>query len=588
MSASPRPQQHRRTSSTVSLGKAAAGAGAHRVKAGKTHTVGKHNRNRSLKDLTKLTKLAAGEDAGSVRPAQMSRTSSNPGQTPSTVASVKRNKSDVTLSRLGSKAHIKKNQSAVSLRRNESSTKLKRNSRPTTPRGPKGDEDTAQKYVQPAFTIDADDDEEQEDEWTEESASVSPVVTRHGSMKGQRPNVQTNGVKPDNTSPLKHDAKVESPTTPVVDAQKPLQRQPSQYGSTSSLLPDPTAITSRLLRRTSSQQLAPKLSTISAGGSSGTQSPSQGESNGHMTISQTFSSTASESVQPSMPSEGVSRFLDPGAASSSGRNTFSSPLQTAMGQMRAQGARTRSPSPNPEADKLKRAQTAAAMSWDLRGERQGETPVKITGEHKDADKRTWTIDSSNYRRAGGNTQAKMDLWRTQSHVEPNAQPPAPLMQSKNSHGTEARRHMGADERKIQQAEVAEAELGYVRMYRSPAIESCERLRVVRKRKEKSRKRTSMENGNGTHTGGVSAARRRSKREDRERPTSSQDTPSGTPGSLGTTVAGSAGTSGRRNVRFSVGGDAHEEPLDDVTEEARLASMLRGLWYGGEGDAASVD
>ena len=74
-----------------------------------------------------------------------------------------------------------------------------------------------------------------------------------------------------------------------------------------------------------------------------------------------------------------------------------------------------------------------------------------------------------HRRPGGNTQAKLDLWRTQGNVEPSHGPPAPLRRGV------ADGLLGTDERRVRLWEKVDAEELCLRRFRNPVIESLGRV-----------------------------------------------------------------------------------------------------------------
>ena len=561
----------------------------------KAHTVGHsrlHARTASYgKNLHKLTKQT-GEDSETQEQAQKSSNQSPP-MSPSTAQHLKRNSSTVSLPRTGSKVSIKKNTSNVSLKRNTSSTHVNR-SRPTTPlrknnsRASQLDKLRGKNKAQ--FTIDAGDeaeeDADQEDEWTEESSS--PNITRSNSVsKGNRSRAHSppppavehipNGTRLPYSPP-------ESPITEDVPAEQPhtngFPQPPRLNPRRTPAQANVDAITSRLLSGQASSRLSPEVTSISVNGIPGTQTPPLGNN---------YDSFQTPGYTPSLPSNGVSRFLHAPTTSSASASTRTSafpdhalayvqtpPLAQRTSTFSTLSSRAPSPS-NESSDAIRRAKSIPNLSTKQR------TPTitkdaasKLSREAPETD----TFEPPP-RLAGGKTQAKLNLWRDHERVEPLHGPPPTLMH-RAPPGI-----LGTEERRIRLWEGAEAELSHLKRFRNPIVESARRA-IKSSGRGKEKKRTRERDGEGGLA--IRAAQGR------------QTGGSGHPGSYIDSVAenGSAGSrrtfesevqgtrppsqAGSRNVRFEVGGGDEPRNREQNFEDGNgVEELLRRLWIGGEGD-----
>ncbi|MCJ1327312.1 hypothetical protein MMC10_003980 [Thelotrema lepadinum] len=447
----------------------------------KPHKVGGRisgqNRNTSYgKNLHKLTKITGGENEVQDRPRKSKHQS--PSTSPSTAQHVKRNSSTVSLPRNGSKVSMKKNTSNVSLKRNASSTHVNK-SRPTTPirkNNSHGSQLNKLKNKTTAqFVFDAgeeaDEEEDLDDEWTEESSS--PNITRSNSVsRGNRSHASSPPPQPAehvrSVAQLPH-SPPESPSredgpeevTQIINGHMEPQIRSQRLLSSQ---PNADAITSRILSGgQAAPRLAPELSSVSVNGIPGTQTPplQNGSSDSTRTPFTPFT--------PSIPKNGISRFLDaPASSASTGPGTFNSRSHTHFPKYPTTNATSayssRAPSPGPEsADTVRRAKSVSNLT------NQPRTPI-ITRESslKSGSEGPETYTFQPPPRIGGNTQAKLNLWKDHERVEPLHGPPPTLMQ-RAPVGM-----LGTEERRTRLWEGAEKEMGYLKRFRNPVVEAMSR------------------------------------------------------------------------------------------------------------------
>ena len=559
----------------------------------KQHTVG-HSRGHARtpsygKNLHKLAKITG--DEGGAQEQSHRPSNQSPPTSPSHAQHVKRNSSTVSLPRTGSKVSIKKNTSNVSLKRNVSSTHVNR-ARPTTPLRKNNSRasqlDKLRGKNKAHFTVDAEDEAEEEEdqdgEWTEESSS--PNLTRSNSVsKGNRslassPPRQAAEQVPNGTR-LPH-SPPESPRadgTPEGGLQSNDYMEPSRTNPRrTAAQPNADAITSRLLSGQSSSRLTPEVSSVSVNGVPGTHTPPL----------QSNQDSGQTPYTPSLPSNGISRFLNapPSAASAGTRvspltNHASIRLQTPPLAQRPTSTysalSSRAASPAPEAaDALRRARSIPNLSTTKQ-----RTPTATKDSTSREAPESYTFQPPPRLGGGSNILAKLNLWRDHERVEPLHGPPPTLMH-RAPMGM-----LGTEERRVRLWEGAEAELGYIKRFRNPIVESARR--VVKgpsggKEKKRARDRDSVR-GLAIHAGGpghgvgdgmaenASAGSRR---------TLDSETHSNRPSSR----------TGSRNVRFEVGG---EEEQRDRGRETRLElegadgieELLRRMWTGVDADAAEI-
>lgn len=309
-----RPQLTERSSSSHSLSRASPSAGkGSTTKLHKPHAVG-HGRQphgripsygRNLNKLTKLTAANAQEEYNRSRD-QSRATAQTPSTSPST-ANLIHDASSIKLARDGSKALIKQNASNLSQKRNKSSSKLGNLTKPDKAPRTRAEEPKTN-GVQ--FSVGSDEDDEG---WTEADSSQSPIITRRGSIaNGQAQSMEP--LSPDGP-PLRSPTQLPAspPQSPPDTTQETDQdsRSNQEPNGTHSHPPNAEVVTDRLLSRNTARNADPQTFVVSAAitplGSSG--SPAFA-----------FSRDATLRHDQSMPSDGISRFLD-ATGSSSGNAT---------------------------------------------------------------------------------------------------------------------------------------------------------------------------------------------------------------------------------------------------------------------------
>ena len=496
----------------------------------KAHTAGHgrpHTRNPSYgNNLNKLTKLHADDETPSTKKPRPK--ANEPSQNPTTSSHVKRNSSNVSLPRIGSKTSIKRNSSNISLHKNGH-----KNSRPTTPIRRTGshpsklDQLSAKGVAK--FSIQNDDGD---DEWTEESASQSPETTRRSSLsKSGKATPLRDETRPESRAKLPESPLESSISSPSQVSKASTARIGANSYSEKLPFRPPTAdmITSRLLSRGSSSQLAPQVTSISATGTPTSQTPP-------IVTSQELDSqdTAITSQSYPTPDNGQSRFLiGPNSrASRSSVNLVNSQVNSALTHLQTPPTphlmRTRSISPDVD-ENLRRDTSSLTL---INGSRVPiVTPDDAMGR---ASPVSYTFQAPPQRLLGGNTQAKMDLWRTQTltNVEPSHH-------QQYTHGSE--------ERRVRLWQEAESEIGYIRRFRNPVIEGVKRVQKTQKKKDKEAARD--------------GARERD-RDGAERTRNPQSRPGSRPGSRG------------RGVRFEVGMDEVDGQIDQGDS---VEDLLRSMW-----------
>lgn len=325
-----RPQPNERASSSASLSKGSPNTGhlskshskGSSTKLHKAHAVG-HGRNpygrvpSHGKGLHKLSKLGPGdavEGAGHTR--HHTRSASHTPTASPTTQNLKRNSSNVSLPRVGSKASVKKNKSEVSLGRNFPSTKLGNQSKGEKAQTKnslrkKGDADGP---VKGQASFEVGDEDQERDDWTEESSSQSPHTTRHSSVGRKTPQLEDppSPDEPVEPSPpiLPQSPPQSPPNNPSAFVDHAKEQHQHQDRSSYSHPPDANDVTHRLLNR-STHTAGPKTSSILA-----TVTPNG--SGGSPAFVHSQDSTFGN--KDSMPTDGISRFLG-GTGSNSGSAT---------------------------------------------------------------------------------------------------------------------------------------------------------------------------------------------------------------------------------------------------------------------------
>lgn len=306
-----RPQLEQRQSSTQSLSKGSPTAGqlskSHKgssTRLHKTHAVGHarhaHGRVPSYgKGLHKLSKLGPGETGdGAGNTKSHTRSASHTPTGSPTSQNLKRNSSNLSLPRTGSKLSIKNNASNISLMRNAPGAKL----------GNQAKSEKAQlkndlRKETASFEVgddDEDDEEEGDGDW-EDNSSQSPYTTRNSSARPKSPlsrDPPSLDEPPDRSS---GNLPASPPDSPSDEPSASAGHANGNVHKISRYSQPPSAddVTHRLLNR-STHNAEPKMSTISA-----TITPSGSGS----PIFRNGNNLNSFNNAPSMPADGISRFL---------------------------------------------------------------------------------------------------------------------------------------------------------------------------------------------------------------------------------------------------------------------------------------
>ena len=226
-------------------------------------------------------------------------------QSPSTsptAAQIKRNSSNFSLTKAGSKVNVRKNKSDVSIKRHSSGQKSAKG--PKSERGQVhfdvGDEEPD---MEGKFGKETGDEDDQDEEWTEASNSQSPAVTRQGSVAPLRTSNLEEPPSPDDPPARSPPAKLpdsppKSPIQQQGEAFENDEEQPPRKESPESTGESDRQAIQRLMNNNKHQQATTQLSSISAVIAPPTQNghPPQQRASQHAHI-------------PSMPSDGISRFL---------------------------------------------------------------------------------------------------------------------------------------------------------------------------------------------------------------------------------------------------------------------------------------
>lgn len=310
-----RPQLKDRSSSAVSLPRGSPSAlqsTSHKgssTRLHRAHIVGGnkigHGRVPSTgKGLHKLSKVTGQrhEDFRAHKKAQSPSTSP-------TATQVKRNSSNFSLAKAGSKVNIRKNKSDVSIKRHSSGQK--------GPKGPKSERGHVQFDVgdeepdmEGKFGEEGSAQEDQEEEWTEASNSQSPAITRRGSVAPLRPSNLEEPPSPDDP-PARSPPAVMPDSPPKSPSQQSeesgnVKEQPLRSQSAEPSRQSDKQSAERLMNQRD-QPVTSHLSSISAIIAPSTQ-------NGRV-------EQQSEGVDlqsPSMPSNGISQYTSPRSHHSGG------------------------------------------------------------------------------------------------------------------------------------------------------------------------------------------------------------------------------------------------------------------------------
>lgn len=443
-----------------------------------------HGKN--LNRLTKLTPALLNDIAAatSPRPSHLKRNSTN-------LALVAADTSTTPLRKNHSETSLKKNRSNLQLtkltRGNSSKNvaklkdaKHKRNSSTEL-------KATSKASVNPTVRFNLADEEEKEDAWTEESASVSPNTTRSNTRQNSvvleaNPRGYEDGKddhqdgaqspqsppKEETAAPLRNPAPSSPPTTPqsAAHANGDEQRPPSR----SRVHADADRITSRLLNRNVSFTAAPKLSSVSA--------TRLREHAAQRVASQThLQSPASASADLHDATGLVSRFIhDGGPSSGTPHSTTYFPTQ----QTPPSGRETSSDLPIRTRSTVSLAGTGATSGLAL--DSRSSSHNAPTGPSSGA--QTPTTVAPMPALHPSRTQQKLWLDRASSNMEAQAplHPPSLLRAAgrlgsavfpAHLHGVASEGRLHAHVRQI--ADRAEVEYRRVRLFQNPLAEAANRL-----------------------------------------------------------------------------------------------------------------
>lgn len=523
--------------------------------------------------MNKLSKLSAIHPADGL--SQSKNHTSAKSQTPASSPppqQLPQDGSNISLPRTESKVSLKKNQSNISLLRNGSTSKLGHPSKSHRhSRSPKGSGLTLPLRGKAQFLVGSDD---QDEEWVEASSSQSPSTTRHSPSNSRSLQLEEppSPDDPAGRSPpvLPHSPPLSPPHGSMLSANKLATQRPEPSGQFSHP-PDAEVVTHRLLNRHKPQNVAPQTSAVSA-------SISPSGSNGSPAFIHSHGATLIN--DPSMPADGISRFLNP-TGSSSGSATPGSivQLQSTLANLHrtlhhpsdAQSLSPSSVSP-PVTGKLEgsnRAKSAANLTHPglpasddplasppslLMPNNTRVSPYKSTRDPREAGKSL--------------TQLKLDLQRMSTNREP-AHAPAVQDQHAMIHGPNAAASLGnpasveeSAERRVRQWEQARLEFRNGRRFTNMVT-----LGVGRLEKRREKKRAPVPRG----VGGT------------ERPEGSRMVGGEKIAAAATAAAAARGTgsrpASRGRVRFEVGRREGEEEEDEEDEGGGVQGLLKRLWDG---------
>ena len=537
------------------------------------------------KNLNKLSKLASVHPPDGSAQSQVNGDVASPPTNPATP--IKQNSSNISLSRTGSKISFKKNPSNASLKHNGSAAKLGQLGKSyhrTHSRIGSGQHVSLKAKAQ--FSVGSDGDDE---DWVEASSSQSPSTTRHSPNNSKSFQLEE-PPSPDEpagrTPPVLPHSPPQSP--PKNDSEfldrDPVERRPAPSAPYSHP-PDAEIVSHRLLNRHKPHNVAPQTSNISA-----TISPS-GSSG-----SPAFGDGLTTSTEPSMPTDGVSRFLN-ATGSSSGNATPGSisHLQSTLANMQGNESQLHhqnhpllsplsSSSPGngtlEEAPQRAKSTGRLAETRVLSGGENHPTFLPSTPVHNTSTRVSpFNKSTQNPREAGKSlTQLKLDLQRMSTNREPAhvsvaLQPPLVMM-----HGAHAAAGLGgaatgerSAERCIRLWDQARMEFRNARRFHNMETTAMARLERCRGGGEKRRNALHAEQKQQQRLKRVNAANAGGGEEaNGERGVSSR------PGS------------NRGRVRFEIGERMDiEEDRNEEDEGGGLAGLLKRMWEVnlemGEGD-----
>lgn len=396
---------------------------------------------------------------------------------------------------------MQRDPSATSLKRNVSSGRIpgaaESQPRPDLRNGSSGN---APSRGRAKFSI---GDEDQEEEWVAASSSQSPDVPKQGSIAPKPPQLEEPPSPDDPQGPsppvLPHSPPQSPPARSSEIAKQVTVDNRGHASPFQSHSPHPEAVTHRLLSRHRSHNAAPQMSSISA-----TVTPSG--SSGSPAFSHSQETGLSD---PSMPADGISRFLNPTGSASGSVTPGSIPqIQSALAVIRRthqhnRGSHPLSSGSSPVSGNLeavRRAKSAGNLSTPNDpsggGIAQSISPPQVPTP---TNTRASPFKSANEPREASRslTQLKLDLQRISSNREPT-QPPSVHPPSAMIHGAYAMAGMASAvsgelsaERRIRQYEQAGLEFRNARRFNNMLSSG-----IVRVEKRKEKRKTSSKGGAG--------------------------------------------------------------------------------------------
>jgi hypothetical protein len=319
---------------------------------------------------------------------------------------------------------------------------------------------------------------------------------------------------------------------------------------------DADDITTRILSRQPSQKLAPTTTAVSAVGTPGGHTPPQ-PADYQSNISNT---------EASILENGISRFLTSNTTASSGTSASVAHLSNALHNMQTpptprheDSSRSISPDPNDVVHRAKSAGNLASTASSTSNVPRAGTNARIEPASSRSPPSYTFEPPAHHRRPGGNTQAKLNLWRAQGDVGQSHGPPAPLLARGGvAHGQFGLNLLGIEERTGRVWDAASKEMGYIKRFRNPVLEGIGRAMAAKGKKVGS---------------SIAVGRVRDVDGRRGRARDSDEL---------------AGSGGRKGVRFDVNGvegTGKQDGLDDETEADAVDMLLRRMWEGGDVDVA---
>ncbi|KAI4188372.1 MAG: hypothetical protein L6R41_002203, partial [Letrouitia leprolyta] len=528
------------------------------------------------KNLNKLSKLtAAHAQEEHVRLKEQPKAKA---QTPSTspaTSNLKHESSNGNLVHSNSKVPIRRNASNLSQKRNKSSSKLGNQSNPDKA-ARKSSEKTRTNGAR--FTVGND---EQDDAWTEADSSQSPDVARRASMS--RGQAQSREPPSPDGPPLRSptqlpDSPPQSPPTNGHERRRS-PPHPRERNGTDPNPPDAEIVTKRLLGRNTASSVQPQTSAISA-----TITPSG--SSGSPAFN--FSQDATLRNDQSMPSDGVSRFLNTTGSSSANATpaSLAHHLNSAFNganrgnekqQQQHQNSSLPSISPNHATDQQSnRSNHTSSPASSKRDQnapsRSSSPPPPLHNTHKPRGPQPSPFASAAARdhQPHSLTQQKLDLQRESATREPAhapaIQPPVSSAQASFANLSLTNSHDGSiEDRKRKQWDQADTEYTNARRFVGVVGKGVERLGKKEGRAIGGKEDGNDDGGKGV-AGGVESGR---KKEDSKN-----------------LVVSMSAESQRGRVRFEVGDDGAEGG-DGESDGGGLEGLLRRMWEG-DGQSAGED